>query len=97
MPKKEKKSKLPKEFLDGIPSLTSDEIKKIALKESNVRRIIAKQLKNDQQIHDIQDQLKDIKAPYVEAQKISQEKIDYALQILEERGEAFDAKDLKKA
>lgn len=84
------KKKLQKEdsiFTDSVDGLLPEEIKKTIVVYSQHQHDSTMALKNDEQINDTQELLKELKAPYNEVLKKLKSKIQYLHILLKEKTE----------
>jgi hypothetical protein len=82
---KKKMQKKDSVFTDSVDGLPAQDLKQNILLYSKHMHDTEMALKNDEEIKDIQEQLKEMKAPYTETMKMLKEKLNYLHLILKDK------------
>ena len=82
---KKKMQKKDPTFTDSVDGLPAPDVKANILVYSKHLHDTEMALKNDDEIKDLQEQLKELKAPYTETSKMLKEKINYLHLILKDK------------
>ena len=72
-------------FTDSVDGLPAPDLKQNILLYSKHMHDTEMALKNDEEIQDVQEQLKEMKAPYTETMRMLKEKIKYLHLILKDK------------
>lgn len=80
-------AKLPTGYAEDAAGMNGDQLRAEVLRAETSLRWIGQEMKADEKLTGARELVKDLSAGYNEARKAQRAKIDYALHVLEERGE----------
>lgn len=80
-------AKLPAGFAEDCASFTGNDLRAEIIRAETSLRTVEQEMKADEKLTGARELVKDLSAAYNEAKKAQRAKIQYALHVLEERGE----------
>ena len=79
--------RLPTGFAEEAAGMNADALRAEIIKAETSLRTVAQEMKANEKLTGARELVKDFMAPYNDVKKAQRAKIDYALHVLEERGE----------